>query len=220
MMKKIGFLLASMMLFSAFFDYALAQESKFGFHGGVNISRLKFDDYSNNSRVANVLGGLYYGYEFNELLGVQAGLDFTLTGTEESSRQFDPETGESYDWNFEMSFDNWRIPIVFTVSPTEWLRFNVGPQLSFCSKGEVFDTKAQEYGGQVRYKLSRKEYNVFDIQAVAGVDFRFYQRFVLGLRYVYGFRNVLKDNFGMDYEIMNAGKSYHRAATITFGLEF
>ena len=131
-----------------------------------------------------------------------------------------PETGESYDWNFEMSFDNWRIPIAFTISPTGWMRFNVGPQLSFCSKGEIFDTKAQEYGGQVRYKLSRKEYNVFDIQAVAGVDFRFYQRFVIGLRYVYGFSKVLKDNFGMDYEIMNAGKSYHRAATITFGLEF
>ena len=220
MMKKTGFLLASMMLLSAFFGHVTAQESKFGFHGGVNISRLKFDDYSNNSRTANVLGGLYYGYRFNDLLGVQAGLDFTLTGTEDSSRQTDHETGESYDWNFELSFDDWRIPITFTVSPTDWLRFHVGPQFSFCSKGEIFDTKAAEYGGQVKYKLSRKEYNVFDIQAVAGVDFRFYQRFILGVRYVYGFRNVLKDNFGLEYEIMNAGNSYHRAATITFGLEF
>lgn len=220
MMKKTGFLLASMMLLSAFFGHVTAQESKFGFHGGVNISRLKFDDYSNNSRTANVLGGLYYGYEFNDLLGVQAGLDFTLTGTEESSRLVNPETGESYDWNFELTFDDWRIPVTFTISPTDWLRFHVGPQFSFCSKGEIFDTKAAEYGGQVKYKLSRKEYNVFDIQAVAGVDFRFYQRFILGVRYIYGFRNVLKDNFGLEYEIMNAGNSYHRAATITFGLEF
>ena len=220
MMRKITFLLASLLFLSAFSNHVDAQESEFGFHGGVNISRLKFDDYSNNSRTANVLGGLYYGYRFNDLLGVQAGLDFTLTGTEDSSRQTDHETGESYDWNFELSFDDWRIPITFTVSPTDWLRFHVGPQFSFCSKGEIFDTKAAEYGGQVKYKLSRKEYNVFDIQAVAGVDFRFYQRFILGVRYVYGFRNVLKDNFGLEYEIMNAGNSYHRAATITFGLEF
>lgn len=219
-MKKIALLLTSLMFLSAFSNHVEAQESEFGFHGGVNISRLKFDDYSNNSRTANVLGGLYYGYRFNDLLGVQAGLDFTLTGTEDSSRQIDHETGESYDWNFELSMDNWRIPVTFTVSPTDWLRFHIGPQFSFCSKGEIFDTKAAEYGGQVRYKLSRKEYNVFDIQAVAGVDFRFYQHFILGVRYIYGFRNVLKDNFGLEYEIMNAGNSYHRAATITFGLEF
>lgn len=208
------------MLFSGLFSFTFAQKSSIGFHGGVNISNLKFEKHKGNKATAGILGGLYYGYEFNDVMGIQAGLDFTVSGTEESGRLTDPETQEYYDWNFELALYNVRVPITFTVSPCDWLRFHVGPQISFCTNGELFDTKAADYGGRVRYTLLRSEYTAFDVQALAGVDFRFFEHFVIAARYQYGFIRALKDNIGYDHEILQAGKSFNRGLTLTLGLEF
>lgn len=219
-MKKIAFVLTSVTLFSVLANSVKAQDSNVGFHGGVNISNLKFEQHKGNHASAGLIGGFYYGYNFNTLIGAQIGADFTVSGTEESGRETIPETGETYDWNFELDLYNIRVPLTFTVSPCDWLRFHIGPQFSFCTSGELFDTKAADYGGQVRYKLMRKDYNIFDIQALAGVDFRFYEHFVIAARYQYGFRSALKDNVGYDHEILEAGKSFNRGITLTVGLEF
>lgn len=219
-MRKIFFILASVMLFSGMANSVKAQKSDIGFHGGANISNLKFEEHKGNHASAGLIGGLYFGYNFNSVIGAQIGADFTVSGTEESGRETIPETSETYDWNFELNLYNIRVPLTFTVSPCDWLRFHVGPQFSFCTSGELFDTHAAEYGGQVRYKLMRSEYNVFDIQALAGIDFRIYDHFIIAARYQYGFLSALKDTVGYDHEILRAGKSFNRGVTLTFGLEF
>ncbi len=188
-MKKIKFALVAVALMVA--SIASAQTS-FGIRGGVNMSNVYGDEYSDKNMKAGGHVGLAMDYEFMPNMSFQTGLYFTTKGAKYTG-SFMSVTGEvnqnMYYLQVPMHFA-YKIPIA---TSTRFV-LHAGPYIAYA------------VGGQTKVSLNDKELikkdtftdnglNRFDAGLGLGADFE-YNRFVFGLGWDFGLVNIAPENAG------------------------
>ncbi len=164
-MKKISFLIATVLISSALFAQTNA---KFGLKGGLNIASLKVEDEeSSDSRLGLHLGALAHIHlapQFAlqpEVVYSQQGLKTNVT---------DDET------TFKLDYIN--IPLMLQYMFSNGFRIETGPQLGFLVNAQVGSLD------------NKDDYKSTDVSWGLGLGYLSYSGLGIGARYNFGLTNI------------------------------
>lgn len=188
-MKRIKFALVAVALMVA--SIASAQVS-YGIRGGVNMSNIYGDDYSDKNMKVGGHVGLALDYEFMPNMSLQSGLYFTTKGAKYTGSFFSKK-GEV---NQNMYYLQVPVHFAYKIPIATSTRFvlHAGPYLAYAVGGKTtvtFDGKELMSGDTFTDDGLKK----FDAGLGLGADFE-YNKFVFGLGWDFGLTNIAPDNAG------------------------
>lgn len=175
-MKKKFLLSILALLICSGITFAQEKSWHFGPKIGANITSISNVDAQSWRGGVNV--GAFAMYRYNDFLGAQADLMFSMMGT-------DFKDGANLRLNYIS------IPILAKLYLYKTLNLELGPQIGF----KVFDQF--NLGNNTSY-TDHDIYNTFDIGFVAGLGYEFSivgLNFMAEARYVTGFTNPIKSEY-------------------------
>lgn len=215
-MKKLYLIVLTVFAVS-FTTPSQAQELNYGAKVGFLGSTMAFDNYTTNMMSFNYTIGAFVEYGFTDMLAAQAELMYEGLGTNETGH----DDASSREWNYNVKMNYVSLPIALKVKPIYWLAIEAGPKFSYCIGGSEYDGDYSDYIINT-YTLTKSEYNPIDISAFLGVEANISAHVLLGVRYSYGFKNALTEDFGLfDTNVQNywlpAQNAYNRSMIFTLG---
>lgn len=169
-MKKIT--LASLTLLLVF--AASAQQARFGFKGGLNVSHLNNNDVEEfGSRLGYNVGFLAH-IHVNRDVAVQPEIVYSSQGT-----RYTVSNGEH-----ELHLDYVNIPVLLQFMFAGGVRFETGPQLGFLAN--VKDTRRGEETGN----FTTDDFKSVDVSWAAGLGYVSASGLGIDARYNFGLSNI------------------------------
>lgn len=174
------FLFFTLLFFSI--SFANAQEVEWGAKAGMNISTLGKSDLGFNSRIAYHFGGTA---EFitTPFFSVQTELVYSLQGAAIDRTQ-----------NIYLNYHYLNIPVLAKAYFYEDASFLIGIQYGYLLKAV---DKNEFYGNEL------DEIKKSDFAAVFGVEYKFEEKFIFGLRYNLGISNTTKQKIVYEKRFTN-----------------
>jgi hypothetical protein len=173
MMKKIILMSAAFTLIVV----AHAQDpAKFGLKGGLNLSRLDFNNSNSDFRTGFHFGGLAH-IHLTPSFSLQPELYFSTQGGEYEMGNNDTEEKLSYI----------NIPVLLQYNFANGFRLQAGPQL-----GILVDSEVEVNGVEVN--TSSNNYNNVDFSIPLGLSYLGYSGFGVDARFNLGISNVYENN--------------------------
>jgi len=162
---------------------------KFGVKGGLNSASEYTSDGSTNSRVGIHLGVLMEAAISNKV-DIQPELVYSMQG------------GKSSD-NITEKVDYINLPVIFKIYLDQSRAFSidVGPQF-----GYMISLK-ESYKGITLDVYSDSSVNKFDVALCAGVSYKINQKFLINLRYNYGFTKIFSTSDNLN-AVVQLGVGY------------
>ena len=174
-------------------NMACAQGLHFGIKGGLNVSTLA-DEYYSERLGWNV--GVVAKYDFNSKYGVEADLLYSKQRTRTGLVHTVLE--KEYDWIESSRY--LQLPMTFKFYPVDKLYVEGGFQLGYLLKKE---TCWECYDEDLEEDITKTEdatggSHRFDVGLVGGVGYEFSNGFFVNARYVYGLAHTYKYSYCED----------------------
>lgn len=165
-----------------------AQGLDFGIKAGVNVANQKISgDYDLDTKAKiGFHGGVFVTWMFSEKLGLQPELLFSTQGSHDED--------DMYDYSIITNYVN--VPVLLRYDINDMFSVHAGPQFGILiSAEEEFDGNKQDI---------KDDFKTTDIGIALGAEADLPANFGVGVRYIIGVTNVLKEgeSFG-DTELKN-----------------
>ena len=180
--KIVGILLFTMLFFT---NSVSAQDLRFGFKGGVNLSNMDAKDLSDKNMIIGFNGGLFLKVPISENFAFQPELLYTTKGAE---LKYDNllATGTA---SFTLSYIE--LPLLAVVNITKNINIHAGAYIASLIGANV--KNVSDVGiFNFEDELEKSDFEAIDYGLVGGVGLDF-EKFSIGLRYDYGLTPVGKD---------------------------
>ncbi|WP_417881808.1 porin family protein [Xanthomarina gelatinilytica] len=208
-MKKV-LLIAAVAVFG--FSNVNAQEVSFGPKAGVNFANLNGDIEDNDMRVGFHIGGAVE-LMFNEKMGLQAELLYSLQGTKDSYSSTETIGGVTYteeeEAKLNLSYIN--IPVSFKYYIANGFNVEAGPQVGILASAKTkydYTERVQGGGYDETYSESGDEdvkdyFKSVDFGMNFGLGYKMDNGLNFGARYNLGLMNINDTANSDDYKISN-----------------
>ncbi len=175
-------LLLSLMLVTICSVCLYAQGIDFGVKAGANIANQKLSgDYNIDTKaIVSFHGGVFVVWMFNEDLGLQPELLLSLQGSKDKD--------DLYDYKIITNYVN--IPVLVRYNINDMFSVHAGPQFGILiSAKEEFDGDKEDI---------KDDFKTTDIGLALGAEADLPINLGVGLRYVIGLTNVIKEGESFD----------------------
>jgi Outer membrane protein beta-barrel domain len=178
MMKKLSFLLISLLLLS----HAHAQHLGLGFKAGYNFANIKnVSSLNAESKSGYHLGAFFSPGQGKKIIGFRTELIYSKQG-------YDFKSGNK-SGTVELNY--LLLPQMFTFNITKLIQLQAGGQLAFLLNAKADSSVSG--GPQGQYQKVIDFYNKIDYGITAGAEVHPYKGLLLGVRYNTGLSNLFKD---------------------------
>lgn len=179
---------------------ANAQEAKFGFKGGLNISNFEGDieGLDLKSKIGFHLGG-FVAIKLSDKVTLQPEVLFSTQGAKADNIQQDVNgTVYTADVDFNLSYLN--VPLMLKYYAAEKFNIEFGPQVGFLTAAKVKAT----VDGISAEEDAKDQFESVDFGVNVGAGYDFTEKLSAGLRYNLGLSNIAKTEPGDDSKIKNS----------------
>lgn len=186
-LSKILFLSLIIILSSV---YTHAQNSRFGFKGGLNLSNMTVEDNSDENLKAGFHAGIFKKLGITESFSIQPELLYSTKGFKYNYDNSAIADGET---KFNLNYIDLPVKLVFNLSRD--FEFQLGPYFSYLAGANV-DTDAEVlefFNIDTTEELERENFNAFEVGLTGGLGFTI-DPLVLGFNYNLGLTQVAKDD--------------------------
>lgn len=192
-MKKLNYIFASILAIFILNQSAMAQTSRGGIKGGLNLSTLYIDDVEDENVRAGFHVGIYTQMMVTDNFAIQPELNFSTKG----SRATYDNAFASGESKFNLHYLD--IPVLATFKLGDDADIHVGPYFGYLVG---VNTSTEGTLGNGYTELDRDDYQKWDYGLAAGVALNF-QPLSVGVRYNYGL-NKIADNANSEGQIGDA----------------
>lgn len=182
-------LFASVMLASICSSGLLAQGIDFGVKAGANIANQKISgDYSPDTKATvGFHGGVFITWMFSEKIGLQPELLLSMQGSKD-------DTG-GYDYKILTNYVS--VPILVRYDINDMFSVHAGPQIG------ILMSAKEEYNGDK--EDIKDDFKTTDIGLALGAEANLPLNLGVGVRYVFGITNVIKNDSSFDDTTLKNG---------------
>jgi hypothetical protein len=175
-------LFASLMLASICSSGLLAQGIDFGVKAGANIANQKITgDYEPDTKaLIGFHGGVFVTWMFSERLGLQPELLLSMQGSKDAD--------DAYDYKIITNYVS--VPILVRFDINDTFSLHAGPQFG------ILTTAKEEYNGDKQD--IKDDFKTTDIGVALGGEANLPANFGVGVRYIFGVTNVIKEDMSFD----------------------
>ena len=159
-----------------------AQGIDFGVKAGVNVANQKITgDYEPDTKAKiGIHGGVFVTWMFSEKLGIQPEVLFSAQGSKDKD--------DSYDYSIVTNYVS--IPVLVRYDINDMFSVHAGPQFGvLVSAEEEFNGDSQDI---------KDDFKGTDVGIALGAEADLPANFGVGLRYIFGVTNVLKEEMSFD----------------------
>ena len=174
--------LLTSLLFASICSTAISQGIDFGIKAGANIANQKLTgDYNFDTKaIVSFHGGVFVVWMFNEHLGIQPELLLSMQGSKEKD--------DTYDYKIITNYVN--IPLLVRYNINDMFSVHAGPQFGILiSAKEEYDGDKQDI---------KDDFKTTDIGLALGAEADLPINLGVGLRYIIGLTNVIKEGESFD----------------------
>lgn len=158
----------------------------FGVKGGVNIADFTGDDFSSDKSRTSFNVGLLAEIPLMDKFSLQPEVMYSGQGYE--IKEIDQDNPLDLDDNIEYQLDYINVPVLAKIYLVDGLSLQAGPSFNFVVNDEV------DYGsGEIEDPSVLPEPKDFEIGGVAGLEYKFNNKFFIQGRYNYGFSDTFED---------------------------
>lgn len=186
-LTKILFL--SLILISAS-TYTMAQNSRFGLKGGLNLSNMTVEGNNDQNLKTGFHAGIFNKIGITESFSIQPELLYSAKGFKYNYDNSAIADGET---KFNLNYIDLPVKLVFNLSRD--FEFQLGPYFSYLAGANV-DTDAEVlefFNIDTTDELDRENFNSFEVGLTGGLGFTI-DPLVFGFNYNLGLTKVAKDN--------------------------
>lgn len=165
-------------------------QTKFGAKAGVNISNLKGDSESANSKVGIYVGG-YANLKISEQFAFQPEVLYSAQGAKESGNLEIDQLGRVWaDVKYKLNYIN--VPLMIKYYPVKGFNIEAGPQIGFLVDSKM-NIKGHVTSTQQKFDTNEKMNSLLksvDFGLNVGLGYEFENGLNLGARYNFGLTNI------------------------------
>ena len=192
-MKKI--ILTAVAVFG--FVFANAQDTRYGFKGGLNLSNLSGDIEENSTKLGFHLGG-FAQIKVSDKFSIQPELLYSEQGT--SFNNVDADfNGSIYTGDVKLKLSYINIPVMFKFYVDKSFHFEAGPQLGILTTAKTA-TKISGFDQEVKQD-AKDFFKSTDFGLNFGVGYDFTNHLFASFRYNLGLSNIAKTVQGDDSKV-------------------
>lgn len=198
-MKKLIIVSLSIVLLST---TLVAQETRTGIKGGLNLTSLSTDENNDNNLKTGFHLGVFTKIPVSESFAIQPELMYSMKGIK---MKYNESALADGDTKFNLNYIDLPVKLVFNLS--EDFEFQVGPYVSYLVNANV-DTDAEVldfWDIDSNEELDREHFHSLDYGISAGLGFDL-DPLVMGLNYNLGLQPVAKDD-DVSNDILGAAKN-------------
>lgn len=188
------------------FGIASAQDVKYGFKGGLNVSTFTGDKEGANlkSTIGFNVGG-FVEIKLSEKFALQPELLYSTQGTKLTNIG-DYLDGDFYtgDINFNLAYIN--VPVMAKYYVAEKFSIEAGPQIGFLTSAKT-KTKLDGFSQTVEQNV-KDSFESIDFGLNFGAGYDFTEHFAIGARYNLGLANIAKTEAGDNTKLHNSVFSF------------
>jgi hypothetical protein len=193
MRLKFAFLLSTALL--VIFSTVQAQQqqtsdesalhTKFGIKGGLNLTNLSSDNFSDNHLKAGFNVGVFSKIPITRGFSIQPELLYSLKGSKTDYNNFVDGTGE---YRFNLGYVE--LPLLAVVNLTKNFSIHVGGYGAYLTNANIKDVNSN---GNIQNitDLNANDFNRWDFGLAGGLGFDI-ENFTIGARYNYGLTDIGK----------------------------
>ncbi|MDR2910352.1 MAG: PorT family protein [Bacteroidales bacterium] len=203
-MRKILITQSLSVLCILFSTAIFAQESKteFGIKGGLNLARINGGVSDIHNLRPGIHAGVFAEHTFNNFIGIQGELLYSMMGDRESGSSFIYESN-TYKYKHTVKNDYIVLPVLAKLYVAKKLSIDLGPQL-----GYMISSKEKRSINNVESSVSYYDhYEKFDVAIAVGLSYKLGNRFSVSGRCNIGLIEI--------YDSMN--KSLNQVAQFGIG---
>lgn len=175
-----------------------AQRFKGGFLAGINASQIDGDSWSGFYKTGLVAGAFVYT-ELQDKFGAQLEIKYSAKGSAPHP--------DSWDYPRKIRLNYIDVPVIGTFEAVENLKLEAGLSFNYLFNAEYYDG--------AWFKLEDEGLNDFETAMLFGINYRFFTRFDLNLRWNYSLMPVRGE-----YSSSNWGNGSWYNHVINFALYF
>ena len=215
--RKFAFLFITGLL--AIFSTVYAQEqqtsaessmhAKFGIKGGINLTNLYSDNFSDNHLKAGFNAGVFSKIPVTQGFSIQPELLYSLKGSKTDYNNFVQGSGQ---YRFNLGY--LELPLLAVVNLTKNFSIHAGGYGAYLTNANIKDVNNN---GTIKNitDLNADNFNRWDFGLAGGVGFDI-ENFMIGARYNYGLTNIGKSG-NASGDVLGSSKNNGLAVYVGFG---
>jgi hypothetical protein len=186
-----------------------APSTKFGIKGGLNLTNLHSDNFSDSHLKTGFLAGVYSKIPVTPGFSIQPELLYSLKGSK--SDYNNPIQGNG-EYRFNLGYVE--LPLLAVVNLSKNFSIHAGGYGAYLTNANIKNENSQNVQEGIT-DLNAEDFNRWDFGLAGGVGFDI-ENFTLGARYNYGFINIGKSGTASGNLLGNA-KNYGLSFYVGFG---
>jgi opacity protein-like surface antigen len=178
-MKKVVALLIFFTAGSSLFAQSWSDKFQLGVKGGVNVSTVTGDGFTDPDHRTSFYGGLLAEAPITETFSLQPEVFYSRQGYDLN------ENNDGADAEYQLDYI--QVPVLLKVYLVDGLNIQAGPQFGFKVNEDINFPEADD---DIETDVVRD----FDFQLTSGLEYKFAESFFVQARYTYGFSELVEDN--------------------------